>query len=80
MKPGGMLFCRLATNIGLEQKFNIGLQRNYSMPNGKTWFLADAEWLRELEVELKMERLDPLKTTVVEEDRSMTTWVLKKQN
>lgn len=78
LKPGGMLFCRLSTTIGLEDKLQHLQGRFYRMAHGPVWFLADEKLLVELEQQLGAERLDPLKTTVVEQDRSMTTWVLLK--
>ncbi len=78
LKPGGMLFCRFSTTIGLEGKLKQVDGRFYQMTHGPVWFLADDEMLVELEKQLGAERLDPLKTTVVEQDRSMTTWVLRK--
>lgn len=78
LKPGGMLFCRLSTTIGLEGKLQQLQDRFYRMAHGPVWFLADEKLLIELEQQLGSERLDPLKTTVVEQDRSMTTWVLRK--
>jgi ubiquinone/menaquinone biosynthesis C-methylase UbiE len=79
LKPGGMLFCRFSTTIGLEVKLQHLESRFYRMAHGPIWFLADELMLRELEIQLGAERLDPLKTTIVEQDRSMTTWVLRKE-
>ncbi|MER2996806.1 class I SAM-dependent methyltransferase [Pontibacter populi] len=78
LKPGGMLFCRFSTTIGLEGKLQKVDGRFYQMAHGPVWFLADEEMLVEIERHLGAERLDPLKTTIVEQDRSMTTWVLRK--
>ncbi|MEJ8756991.1 class I SAM-dependent methyltransferase [Pontibacter sp. H259] len=78
LKPGGMLFCRLSTTIGLEGKLQHLHDRFYQMVHGPVWFLADETLLKDLEIQLGAVRLDPLKTTVVEQDRSMTTWVLRK--
>ncbi|NEM97539.1 class I SAM-dependent methyltransferase [Pontibacter burrus] len=78
LKPGGMLFCRFSTTIGLEGKLQQIEGRFHKMAHGPVWFLADEGILVELEKQLGAERLDPLKTTIVEQDRSMTTWVLRK--
>jgi ubiquinone/menaquinone biosynthesis C-methylase UbiE len=78
LKPGGMLLCRFSTTIGLEGKLQHLESRFYRMAHGPIWFLADEIMLQELEMQLGAERLDPLKTTLVEQDRSMTTWVLRK--
>ncbi|WP_162426849.1 class I SAM-dependent methyltransferase [Pontibacter pudoricolor] len=79
LKPGGMLFCRFSTTIGLEGKLQQVEGKFYHMAHGPVWFLADAEMLNQLEKQLGAERADPLKTTIVEQDRSMTTWVLRKE-
>ena len=78
LKPGGMLFCRLSTLIGLQGKLPHLYDRFYQMPHGKTWFLADTTLLQNLEITLGAYRLEPLKTVLVEEQRAMTTWVLQK--
>lgn len=78
LKPGGMLFCRFSTTIGLEGKLHHLQDRFYQMSHGKTWFLADESLLKDLELQFKAERLEPLKTVLVEQERTMTTWVLRK--
>ena len=78
LKPGGMLFCRLSTTIGLENKLQHLHDRFYLMPHGNAWFLADEPLLEELEITTGATRLEPLKTVLVEKQRTMTTWVLQK--
>ncbi|SIR41036.1 class I SAM-dependent methyltransferase [Pontibacter lucknowensis] len=78
LKPGGMLFARFSTTIGLEGKLQQVEGRFYRMSHGPVWFLADEELIAELEKSLGAERLEPLKTVLVEQDRTMTTWVVKK--
>ena len=78
LKPGGMLFCRFSTTIGLEGKLLKVGDRKFQMAHGPVWFLADEALLQELEIALYANRLEPLKTVVVEQERSMTTWVLLK--
>ncbi|WP_242918540.1 class I SAM-dependent methyltransferase [Pontibacter liquoris] len=79
LKTGGMFFSRLSTTIGMEGKFRQVQERRYQMPHGDVWFLADEEMLELLEEQLCAQRLEPLKTVLVEKERSMTTWVLQKQ-
>jgi len=76
--PDGMLFCRFSTTIGMEGKLRRVAEHLYQMPHGPIWFLADEDLLQELESQLQAERLEPLKTVLVEHERSMTTWVLRK--
>jgi tellurite methyltransferase len=80
LKPGGMLFCRFGTTLGLEGKLQQVEDRFYRMAHGPVWFLADEKLLAELEMELGAEKLEPLKTVLVEQERSMTTWVVRKMN
>ncbi|GGG26369.1 class I SAM-dependent methyltransferase [Pontibacter amylolyticus] len=78
LKPGGMLFARFSTTIGLEGKLQQLEGRFYRMSHGPVWFLADEEMIMALEREIGMARLEPLKTVLVEQERTMTTWVVRK--
>jgi hypothetical protein len=49
------------------------------MPDGTTRFLVDHERLLNVTQELGGSLLDPLKSTVVHEQRSMGTWVVRKR-
>ena len=77
LRPGGLLFCRLGSRIGMEFE---RLQNNiFLLPDGSKWFLVDEEMLLDLTEELGAVMVDPLKTTIVQDYRCMTTWVLRKQ-
>jgi SAM-dependent methyltransferase len=76
LRPGGMLFCRLGSTIGM--KFETVGRRVFRMPDGQAWFLVDEELLMGLTRTLGGELVDPLKTTVVQGHRCMTTWVVRK--
>jgi SAM-dependent methyltransferase len=77
LKPGGMLFCRLGSRIGMDFK---RLQGNvFLIPDGSKWFLVDQEMLLRLSDEMNAVLVDPLKTTIVQDYRCMTTWVLRKR-
>ena len=76
LRPGGLLFCRLASRIGMDfPQLQNGL---FQMPDGQHWFLVDDQKLMTLTAELGAELIDPLKTTIVQNLRCMTTWVLRK--
>lgn len=78
LRPGGLLFARLASTIGLEHAVAPLAGRRFRLPDGTERFLVDQPMLaRSLEA-LGGELLDPLKTTVVHDQRSMTTWVVRK--
>ena len=53
--------------------------RRHRLPDGSERYLVDAELLTSLTRELGGELLDPLKTTVVQDQRCMTTWVVRKE-
>jgi SAM-dependent methyltransferase len=78
LRPGGMLFVRLASSIGLEQQVERLVGRRHRLPDGTERYLVDEAQLDALTKELGGELLDPLKTTVVQRQRSMTTWVVRK--
>lgn len=78
LKPGGLFFCRLASSIGIEDRVVPLGGRRYALPDGSERFLVDQEYLLELTARVAGVLLDPLKTTVVQDRRSMTTWVMRK--
>jgi tellurite methyltransferase len=78
LKPGGLFFCRLASSIGIEHQINPIQGRRFLLPDGSERYLVDEALLVRLTGELGGRLLDPLKTTVVQNQRSMTTWVLRK--
>jgi SAM-dependent methyltransferase len=77
LKPGGMLFCRLGSRIGMDFERLPG--NLFLLPDGSKWFLVDEEMLLDLTEELNAVLVDPLKTTIVQDHRCMTTWVLRKR-
>jgi SAM-dependent methyltransferase len=78
LRPGGMLFARLASTIGVEDQIALIEGRRYRLPDGSDRFLVDAEMLHRVTAALGGEFLEPIRTTVVENMRAMTTWVLRK--
>jgi tellurite methyltransferase len=78
LKPGGLLFCRLASSIGLEGRAQRIEGRRFRLPDGSDRFLVDEALLMALTGELGGALLDPLKTTVVQGQRCMTTWVVRR--
>jgi len=77
VRPGGLLFCRLGSRIGME--FEQLRENIYRIGDGSEWFLVDEETLFGLTEELGGVMVDPLKTTIVQDYRCMTTWVLRKR-
>ena len=77
LKPGGMLFCRLGSRIGMDfQRIRGNI---FLIPDGSKWFLVDEAMLLGLTEEMNAVQVDPLKTTIVQDYRCMTTWVLRKR-
>jgi len=77
VRPGGMLFCRLGSRIGMDFERLPG--NLFLLPDGSKWFLVDEEMLLDLTEEMDAVLVDPLKTTIVQDHRCMTTWVLRKR-
>lgn len=77
LRPGGMLFCRLGSRIGMEFE-RVGGNR-FIVGDGSKWYLVDEEMLMDLAEEMNAVLVDPLKTTIVQDYRCMTTWVLRKR-
>ena len=80
LKPGGMLFCRLASLIGMADRMHRLGGRRFLLPDGSERYLVDEAMLLDLTRTLGGDLLDPLKTTVVQDQRCMTTWVVRKRD
>lgn len=77
LRPGGLLFCRLGSRIGMN--FPQVRENIYRIGDGQKWFLVDQPMLLRLTDEMNAVLVDPLKTTIVQDYRCMTTWVLRKR-
>lgn len=78
LKRGGLFFCRLASTIGIESQVRRIEGRRFLLPDGSERYLVDEPLLLGLTEELGGQLADPLKTTVVQNQRAMTTWVLRR--
>lgn len=78
LAPGGLLFIRLGSRIGMD--FDRAGGNLFRIGDGQLWFLVDEEMLLDLAEELDAVQVDPIKTTVVQDYRCMTTWVLRKRH
>lgn len=78
LKPGGLFFCRLASSIGMEHQVRPIAGRRFLLPDGSERYLVDEDLLMKLTAGLGGALVDPLKTTVVQNQRCMTTWVVRK--
>ena len=78
LKPGGLLFCRLASSIGMEHQVLPVADRRCLLPDGSERYLVDEALLSRATDDLGGRMIDPLKTTVVQNERCMTTWEVQK--
>ena len=79
VRPGGILFCRLASSIGAEGLQHTALGgRRFCLADGSERYLVDEELLLALTEAVGALLLDPIKTTIVQGQRCMTTWVLQR--
>ncbi len=87
LKPGGVFLARLASTIGIEGQLQAEPASptrasgggRYRLPDGSDCYLVDADTILEWTARLGGELLDPIKTTVVHDQRSMTTWVARRR-
>jgi tellurite methyltransferase len=78
LKPGGIFFARLASTIGIADQVELIEGRRYHLPDGSERFLVDEAMLLRVAAMLGGEFIEPIKTTVVQNMRAMTTWCVRK--
>lgn len=78
LKPGGYLFARLATDIGIETLVHSTGNGRYLLPDGSERFLVNEQTLLNYTHELQGTLYEPIKTTNVQNLRCMTTWCIQK--
>jgi tellurite methyltransferase len=79
LKPGGIFFARLASTIGIEEEAEYLEGRRYLLPDGSTRFLVDEQMLLTTTAALGGEWIEPFKTVVVQHQRAMSNWVVRKR-
>ena len=77
LAPNGILFARLASNIGLEDRIGAA-GRRVRLPDGSDRFIVDERMLMAWTARAGGQLLDPIKTTIVQGQRCMTTWCMLK--
>jgi ubiquinone/menaquinone biosynthesis C-methylase UbiE len=80
LKNEGLVFVRLASSIGIEDKIKLIEGRRYLLPDGSERFLVDENLLLTTTNRLGGILAEPIKTTNVQNLRCMTTWVIRKHN
>lgn len=78
LKPGGLFFARLASTIGIGPDARPLGGGRFRLPDGSDRYLVDADVIESWTRRLGGTLVDPIKTTVVHEQRSMTTWVARR--
>ena len=78
LRPGGVFFARLASTVGMAGDVVPMANGRYRLPDGSDRYLVDAATIEQWTERLGGALIDPIKTTVVHGQRSMTTWVAKK--
>lgn len=79
LKPQGSLFIRTASNFGIENQIELIGNGVYKLPDGSNRFLLTTEFLDEIKKNITIVLLEDVKTTIVQNKRSMTTLVIKKE-
>ena len=77
LAPDGLLFARLASSIGIEDRLPATRGRA-RLPDGSDRFVVDERQLLELTGRLGARLAEPIKTTNVQGLRCMTTWCVVK--
>jgi tellurite methyltransferase len=79
LKPGGSLFIRAASDIGIENRILPLGGGRFSLPDGTDRFLLTKLLIEQLLNTFPMILAEPVKTTNVQDLRCMTTLVMVKQ-
>jgi SAM-dependent methyltransferase len=78
LSSGGLFFARLASSIGIESLVSDTVGR-VRLPDGSDRFVVDERLLLDTTYRLGGTLADPIKTTNVQGQRCMTTWVVEKR-
>lgn len=79
LKPGGSLFIRVATDMGLETLVVQLGDGVYDLPDGTRRFLLTRHLLEKLFQNFPIQLVEPVKTVNVQDERCMMTLVIQKQ-
>jgi SAM-dependent methyltransferase len=78
LRPGGSIFIRMTTDSGIAHKLIPLVNGRYYLPDGSERFLLSRQLLDQLLEQYQLELLEPFKSVLVEELRSMGVIVLRK--
>jgi SAM-dependent methyltransferase len=77
LAPGGILVCRVASMTGMEARIVPVGSGRYQLPDGSERYLVSESRLAMLTVQLGGVLLDPIKSTIVQDMRCMSTWIAR---
>jgi hypothetical protein len=75
VKPGGTLFIRMASNIGIENFVELVSEGVYDLPDGSIRFLLTRSLLSQLLKKYRLVFLEEFKSVNVNDVRCMSTMV-----
>ena len=78
LRPGGVLFARLATRTTVEDTVQPLGSGRYRLLDEREWYLVGEEELLAHAAARGLEPLEPLKSTRVQGVRAMATWVARR--
>jgi tellurite methyltransferase len=78
LKHGGMLFARIACDVGMKDEMKPMGEGKFLMPDGTVRFLLTQSLLAEIMKKYGLIFIEPFKTVLVHEKRSMSALVLRK--
>lgn len=79
LRPGGLLFIRMCSDIGIEDKVSISSGGTASLPDGSMRYLLTRKKYEELLSKHRLLAVEPLKSVNVQDLRVMSTLVLQKE-
>ena len=78
VSKNGILFIRLASDIGIENLVTSLGNGEFQLPDDSTRYLVSEKALLDYSKQLNATFVEPIKTTNVQNLRCMTTWILQK--
>ena len=79
LNHNGILFIRMTTDIGIQHLLRIDQDGVYELPDKTKRYLINREKINFLVDQYQLEFVEPVKTVVVDKQRSMASLVLRRQ-
>jgi 2-polyprenyl-3-methyl-5-hydroxy-6-metoxy-1,4-benzoquinol methylase len=79
LNPGGTLFIRMTSDIGIENEVKLIADGIYLIPDGSKRFLLNKILLAEILQQFSLQLIEPLKTVNVDDVRCMSTLLFQKK-